>query len=36
MYDHLINHSWVNKNLILMSSGNFGGLKINELKENIL
>lgn len=36
LYDHLINHSWVNKNLILMSSGNFGGLKINELKENIL
>jgi UDP-N-acetylmuramate: L-alanyl-gamma-D-glutamyl-meso-diaminopimelate ligase len=36
LYDHLIKHSWANKNLILMSSGNFGGLKIDQLKESIL
>lgn len=34
--DHLINHSWANKNLILMSSGNFGGLPLEELKKSIL
>jgi UDP-N-acetylmuramate: L-alanyl-gamma-D-glutamyl-meso-diaminopimelate ligase len=36
LYDHLIKHSWQNKNLLLMSSGNFGGLNISELKETIL
>ena len=34
--DHLMQHSWANKNLILMSSGNFGGLNLQALKQHIL
>lgn len=34
--DHLRQHSWANKNLILMSSGNFGGLNLEALKQHIL
>ncbi len=31
----LIGHSWKNKNLLMMSSGNFGGLRIPELAEKM-
>ena len=31
----LVDHSWKNKNLLLMSSGNFGGLRIAELAEKL-
>jgi UDP-N-acetylmuramate: L-alanyl-gamma-D-glutamyl-meso-diaminopimelate ligase len=31
----LLDHSWKNKNLLLMSSGNFGGLRIPELAERL-
>lgn len=34
--DHLMQHSWANKNLILMSSGNFGGLNLDALQQHIL
>ncbi|MGW8123888.1 UDP-N-acetylmuramate--L-alanine ligase [Roseivirga echinicomitans] len=34
--DHLLKHQWANKNLILMSSGNFGGLNLAALKQHIL
>lgn len=34
--DHLTDITWKNKNLILMSSGNFGGLNIKKIKESIL
>jgi UDP-N-acetylmuramate: L-alanyl-gamma-D-glutamyl-meso-diaminopimelate ligase len=33
--DHLCAISWRNKNLVLMSSGNFGGLNIPELTESL-
>ncbi len=33
--DFLLQHSWTNKNLLMMSSGNFGGLKISDLAEKI-
>jgi UDP-N-acetylmuramate: L-alanyl-gamma-D-glutamyl-meso-diaminopimelate ligase len=29
--EYLTKQSWMNKNLLLMSSGNFGGLSVNEL-----
>lgn len=31
----LLDHSWKNKNLLMMSSGNFGGLQIPELAEKL-
>jgi UDP-N-acetylmuramate: L-alanyl-gamma-D-glutamyl-meso-diaminopimelate ligase len=31
----LVDHSWKNKNLLMMSSGNFGGLRITELGEKL-
>lgn len=34
--EHLMQHNWTNKNLILMSSGNFGGLNLQALKQHIL
>ena len=33
---HLKAHDWSNKNLLLMSSGNFGGLDMQALKQHIL
>lgn len=32
----LLEQSWENKNLLMMSSGNFGGIDINQLSEKIL
>jgi UDP-N-acetylmuramate: L-alanyl-gamma-D-glutamyl-meso-diaminopimelate ligase len=34
--NYLLKQSWKNKNLLMMSSGNFGGLDIDELAEKIL
>lgn len=31
----LVDHSWKNKNLLMMTSGNFGGLRIAELAEKL-
>ena len=33
--DFLLDQSWKNKNLLMMSSGNFGGIKINELAHKL-
>jgi UDP-N-acetylmuramate: L-alanyl-gamma-D-glutamyl-meso-diaminopimelate ligase len=33
--DFLIQHSWKNKNLLMMSSGNFGGLNIPALAHKL-
>lgn len=33
--DFLKNQSWRNRNLLMMSSGNFGGIKINELAQKL-
>lgn len=35
LQDYLTGQSWKNKNLLMMSSGNFGGIKINELAEKL-
>ena len=32
----LLTQSWKNKNLLMMSSGNFGGIDIKQLSEKIL
>lgn len=32
----LLNQTWINRNLLLMSSGNFGGLDIEKIKNTIL
>ena len=34
--DHLVNQHWANKNLVFMSSGDFGGLDIDALKREVL
>ena len=36
LFDHLTSLDWTNKNLVFMSSGNFGGLDSEELKRQIL
>jgi len=36
LYDHLSSQSWTKQNLLLMSSGNFAGMALNELKETII
>lgn len=33
--EHLLKKEWLNKNLLLMSSGNFGGMNVNELAKEI-
>jgi len=33
---YLLKHEWINQNLLLMSSGNFGGLNIDKIKNTIL
>jgi UDP-N-acetylmuramate: L-alanyl-gamma-D-glutamyl-meso-diaminopimelate ligase len=33
--DFLLQQSWNNKNLLMMSSGNFGGLNIPELAKKV-
>jgi UDP-N-acetylmuramate: L-alanyl-gamma-D-glutamyl-meso-diaminopimelate ligase len=35
LQDYLLSQTWKNRNLVMMSSGNFGGLKINELAEKL-
>ena len=34
--DFLVNQQWKNKNLLMMSSGNFGGINVVELAEKII
>ena len=34
--DYLLQQDWNNRNLLLMSSGNFGGLDIDKIKNSIL
>jgi UDP-N-acetylmuramate: L-alanyl-gamma-D-glutamyl-meso-diaminopimelate ligase len=34
--EYLLNQSWKNKNLLMMSSGNFGGMDLRQLSEKIL
>ena len=34
--EFLLQQSWVNKNLLMMSSGNFGGIDISKLAEKLL
>ena len=36
LFDHLSGQNWTNKNLVFMSSGNFGGLDTEALKRQIL
>ena len=34
--NHLLSQKWAAKNLLLMSSGNYGGLDLQKIKESIL
>jgi len=36
LVQRLLKESWINKNLLLMSSGNFGGVDYNELVDKII
>ena len=36
LQNYLLNQSWKNKNLLMMSSGNFNGLSLEKLAEKIL